>query len=233
MGDWDLTDFNSRLIGDAFPKSRDYPHGKGQMPPGGPPSPPPPPAAQPPPPEPAPQAKFDRPGWYYGPKALRPESMGNLALYYLERPGAKLETPLKVLRGLVVVCGLVTGTLFLALISSNADTLMGPKNPPSARPSNLIGIVNPSWVEDKISRAANASDSAGYYDSAAGGLVSIQPPAKFIYVAPEVAQQYLEKLIRLGYVSATGATPNVVRDFKTLKGLGITVEGDGSDGLSL
>ncbi len=230
MSDWDFTDLNSRLIGDAYSKSSDYPQAKGLPNPAGQQPSRPLPAAPPAPPssvKAAPQSGFNRPGWYYGPKALRPESVGNLALYYLEKPGAKLERPLKFLRAVAVLGCLATGILLLALVSSNPQSLAGGKSPATVAKSNRIGIVNPAWVEDKFSRAANTGSNAGFYDSGAAGLITIQPPPKFVYVAPEVAQQYLNKLISLGYVTATGGTPDIARDFQALKGMGITVDDDG------
>jgi len=212
MGDWELTEFNARLVTQAFPKSSDYPRPNGPQritPPG-----------LRPLPALAPSASNDRPLWYHGPTALRPECMGNLEQYYREKPGAPLEQPLRILRGIAALACLATALLGLVLLTSNSAELARKSNPIPASYLNKIGIINPAWVESKGSRIGDAMENTGYFDSA-GGLA---PPPRYVYVTPAEAQKDLEELISLGFVTADGAPPDVVRDFEVLKKMGVTID---------
>ncbi len=153
--------------------------------------------------------------------------MGNLDLYFREQPGAALEKPVKILGTATLLAALFTTVLLLGLLTSSFANFFPAKMPAPTQSSQVIGIVNPRWVENKTFRVTDDGGKMGYFDSATGGLIGTLTPPKYVFVTPSEAQLDLERLIKLGYVTAAGAAPDVVRDFAVLKKLGITIENTG------
>jgi hypothetical protein len=214
MADWKLTEFNKNLLENTYAKSADLSGARVKSPR---PLPLiiPPLVVMPPPPE----AKAQ---WYIGPSALTPESMANMMQYYREQPGAFLDKPVRLLASLAAMGCAITGILLLTMLTSNYPKFTQKHSVADAAPANTIGIVNPDWVMRKSMTFGAKNTASGFFDFAVEDSTRVDYPQKFVYVPPEVAQRDLEQLIKLGYLTAHGAPPDVVRDFKTLKDLGIT-----------
>ncbi|HTB63451.1 MAG TPA: hypothetical protein VK737_07665 [Opitutales bacterium] len=212
MADWELTEFNKNLLENTYPKSADLSGVRILSPM---PLPPLPPPAMPPPPE----AKAR---WYTGPSALTPESMVNMMQYYRERPGAFLDKPVRLLASLAAIGCAITGLLLLTMLTSNYPKFTQKHPVADAVPANTIGIVNPDWVVRKSMAFGAKNGSSGFFDFAVEDSTGADHPQKYVFVSPEEAQRDLEQLVKLGYLTAHGAPPDVVRDFKTLKDMGIT-----------
>ncbi|HVU36852.1 MAG TPA: hypothetical protein VHC95_00815 [Opitutales bacterium] len=215
MGDWRLTDFNTRLANCAYASSFDYPLARDAAP-----------RPQPAPAPTAPPAATPRPAPYAGPRRLPPENLGHLEQYFREEPVVRLERIFQPIAGLVTGVALGAFLLGLAMVGKMhfAAAPVSPTPPPAPSHREWVGILNPDWTEQKATIRSPRLSGTGYFEASMPGDNNGVLPPKYVYVSPAQAQAYLERLINDGYVTIAEGPPDVVKDFDKLKKLGVTTD---------